>query len=133
MSGIVKKRRRLHSYLFAVCILLCNVAFSQDDDTIQYIHGLPESVEDTSQQIPQDFPPRDQFVEISIEQIPQELYETLTEQPLYKGWQNQVMLLDKNTGLYWLRMKTKDVVRLYGFNANGKSVSFNEITLKQNN
>jgi hypothetical protein len=130
---MVKKRLRLCFYLFVACILLCNVAFCQDDDTIQYIHGLPESVEDTSQQIPQDFLPRDQYLNISIEQIPQELYGTLTEQPLYKGWQNQVILLDKNTGLYWLRMRTKDVVRFYGFNANGKIVSYKETTLKQNN
>ena len=105
---------------------------AQDDDTIQYIHGLPETGEDTSQQVPQqDMAPADSMVEIGVEQLPRDLFKTLNKEPQFAGWQNDVLQLDKNTGLYWLHMRRGNVVRSYGFNQHGKPVSMTEKTIQE--
>jgi hypothetical protein len=118
------------SFLFVLSVSL--TVFSQDDDTIQYIHGLPETGEDTAQQIiTQDFAPADSVVEVSVEQIPQALFKTLSEGPQYAGWQNHIIQLDKNTELYWLHIRSGRNVRSYGFSPNGKPVSYRETTLKE--
>jgi hypothetical protein len=113
-------------------ILATGAASAQDDDTISYVHGLPVTGEDSAQQVPQDdLHPPDSIVQISAKQIPKPLLRTLNETALYKGWQNQVVQFDKNTGLYWLHMRDKTIVRSYGFDNRGKPVSFQERTVKE--
>jgi hypothetical protein len=102
-------------------------ARGQDDDTIKYVHGLPVTGEDTLQQVPpDDVAPVDSIVQLSAEQIPRELFRELNENPLYKGWQNHTLQIDKNTGLYWLHIRDRETVRSYGFNRDGKPVSVRE-------
>ena len=121
-----------HCIVFLLSVLAYFPGISQDDDTIQYIHGLPETGEDTAQQVPQeDLAPADSMVQIGVDQVPRELLKTLTKEPQFSGWQNDVLLLDKNTGLYWLHMKRGNVRRSYGFNNNGKPVSMNEKTIHE--
>jgi hypothetical protein len=113
-------------------VLACFPVLGQDDDTLQYIYGLPETGEDTSQQIPQhDLAPADTMVQIGVEQVPRELLRTLSKEPQFAGWQNDVLQLNKNTGLYWLHMRRGNVMRSYGFNRHGKPVSMNEKTIQE--
>ena len=114
--------------LVLALIICCPISvFAQDDDTIQFHHGLPEEQEDTVSKIQQqDFKPTDNFVEISAEQVPQELYKTLNREKLFKGWEHQVLQLDKNTGTYWLQIKDNARVRSYGLTAEGKIISVRE-------
>ena len=119
--------------LIVTLYLVSHVALCQDDDTIQYHHGLPETVEDTAQEIPQsDFNPKDSRVEISVEQLPQDVVKTLDKGPQYKGWQDGIILFDKKTELYWLQLKNDNSVRSYGFDKKGNSVSVQEKDFQDN-
>jgi hypothetical protein len=113
-----------------ILVIIPIIVCAQDDDTIQYIHGLPVTGEDTLQQIPQeDLAPADSVAQISPEQLPRELLRTLNGDSIYRGWQKHSIQLDKNTGLYWVHIRESTRVRSYGFNANGKQVSIRERTI----
>lgn len=117
---------------FIFCTSISVTAFGQDDDTINYVHGLPETEDIRASDFPEhDFGPKDSVVTLSVDQLPRELTETLEEQPQYKGWRKETIVLDKNTGLYWLHIKDTTTVRSYGFNANGKPVAVRERTAKK--
>jgi hypothetical protein len=108
-------------------LLLALAAGAQDDDTIRFIHGLPETGEDTSQQIPQeDLGAKDSIVQISHEQIPHALLRTLSREPQYKGWETDGLELDNNTKVYWIHITDKNTIRSYGFRDNGQLVSVRE-------
>jgi hypothetical protein len=113
--------------VFFTCLSGSTAVYSQDDDTIQYIHGLPETGEDTLQAPPRDdFQPTDSFVEIAVEQLPQALVKTLNDDAVYAGWENSIVQLDKNTGNYWIQIQKGDVIRYFCFNQQGKIVSMDE-------
>lgn len=104
------------------------LAYGQDD-SLRYIRGLPQHGDDTVQQVPEpDYQPRDNFVEIANEQLPPAVYKTLEEGPQYHGWQDAPLMLDKNTGLYWIHFTDDSTTRSYGFNKNGDPVSVRERT-----
>lgn len=111
-------------------LLTAFAAYAQDDDTVQYIHGLPQTGEDTVQQeIPQDdVAPTDSIVQLSPEQLPRELAKALGENPLYKGWEKSTIQLDRNTGLYWLHIRDQRTTRSYGFDDEGHPVTIREKT-----
>jgi hypothetical protein len=117
-------------FLLAVlCFVSSQAAFSQDDDTIQFIHGLPETGEDTSQQLPQqDAPPADREVEVTLQQLPSALRETLAERPEYKGWQKATITLQKNTGYYIISIADSVRVRQFLLDKDGNQLSMNEKT-----
>ena len=124
----------MKTLIISIALLLCAPVFGicQDDDSIQYIHGLPETVEDTAQAVDQeDFLPADSLVEISPEQLPRELFRTLNEEPQFEGWENGNIQRDKNTKLFWLHLRSDSVSRSYGFAPNGKVVSVEEKSLKE--
>jgi hypothetical protein len=120
---------------YAICtfiLLISLTVHGQNDDTVQYIHGLPETGEDTSQQIPQeDIAPAHSLVDISVEQLPNELFKKLNDEPQFKGWQAGIIQFDRNTRLYWVRIKEDSVIRSYGFNGQGKPVSVREKNILQ--
>jgi hypothetical protein len=119
-------------FLFLLISLAAQTSVAQDDDSITFVHGLPITGEDSAQDVPAyDFAPTDSLVRITAEHIPGALRKTLSEEPLFKGWQRDTIILDKNTGLYWLHRKAGTGIRSYGFNSSGKQVSFRERTLKE--
>jgi hypothetical protein len=94
---------------------------AQDDDTIAFKHGLPETGEDTATVV--GLRPDGELVQISAEQVPQALYKHLNSEPQFKNWANHVLLLDKKTERYWLRMKRNDTLHTYVFAPDGTTVS----------
>jgi hypothetical protein len=115
--------------LTSLLFFLAIAAYGQDDDTVQYIHGLPQTGEDTVQQTPRDdIAPADSIVQLSPEQLPRDLIKALDENPLYKGWEKSTIQIDKNTGLYWLHIRDRQTVRSYGFDDEGHPVSIREKT-----
>jgi hypothetical protein len=118
---------QIKSAICTLMLLLSLTMYGQDDDTVQYIHGLPETGEDTSQRIPQeDLAPAHSLVNISVQQIPKDLFKKLNDEPQFEGWQAGIIQLDKNTGLFWIHIKADSVTRSYGFNAEGKPVTVRE-------
>lgn len=115
--------------LFLTILSVCG----QDDDTVQYIHGLPQTGEDTVTQTitKDDVAPTDSIVQLSVEQLPRELVKALNDNSLYKGWEKHTLQIDKNTGLYWLHIRDRRRVRSYAFDGEGHVVSVNERTLSK--
>jgi hypothetical protein len=115
---------------YAICtfmLLISLMVHGQDDDTVQYIHGLPETGEDTAQQLPpEDVAPARALKEIPAEQLPSELFKKLNEEPQFRGWQAGIIQFDRNTNLFWVHIKEDSVMRSYGFNGEGKPVSVRE-------
>jgi hypothetical protein len=96
----------------------------QDDDTIRYVHGLPETGEDTLGT--SKTPPSHNLVPVSVQQVPPALHETLDSDRLFLNWRNEEILFDKNTGLYWIRFHRAGVIRSYGIARNGTVVRVEE-------
>jgi hypothetical protein len=115
-------------FLIAVlCFVSSQTAFSQDDDTIQFFHGLPETGEDTSQQLPQqDVPPINREVDVTLKQLPSPLRQTLAERPEYKGWEKATITLQKNTGYYMVNIADSVRVRQFLLDKDGNQLSMNE-------
>jgi len=120
---------------YAICTFMLFISLTvrgQDDDTVQYIHGLPETGEDTSQQIPQeDISPAPSLVDVSVEQLPKEMFKKLNDEPQFKGWQAGLIQYDKNTRLFWVHIKEDSVMRSYGFSGEGKPLSVREKDILQ--
>lgn len=99
-----------------------------DDDTIQYSHGLPITGEDTLSQAVDsiDREPKDIEIRLEPDQLPTALRRTLKRGEQYKGWERSAIFIQKNTGLYVVRITEGATTRIYRFNRNGKAVSYDE-------
>lgn len=112
-------------------IFLFQVASAQDDDTVRYIHGLPVTGEDTlSQRDTVDQLPRDILIPVPANEIPRHLQKTLKDDQ-YEGWENSGVLLQRNTGLYVVRIAAGETTTTYLFTRKGRVVSFGERTNRQ--
>jgi hypothetical protein len=113
--------------LIALCFFTCGVclaSFAQDDDTIAFKHGLPETGEDTA--AAPGLEPDASFIQISPEQVPQPLYNYLNSEPQFNKWTENVLLFDRKTNRYWLRMTNGKSLRTFIFTPDGKTVSIDE-------
>ena len=118
--------------VLTLILVVVTAARAQDDDTLQFVHGLPLTGEDTVQATPQqDLAPTDSIVNLSAEQIPTPLYKELDDGPQYRGWRKGLLQLDRNTGLYWIHIDDGKVRRSYGFSKDGKPVSVNEKNISE--
>src|SRR3989337_3846222 len=80
--------------------------FSQEDST-QYINGLPVSEYDTVQQfLPGDLEPKNRLTEVPPNALPSAVLEALKKEDQYKGWQDSTVYFESNTGLYLVPVKT---------------------------
>jgi hypothetical protein len=112
---------------YALICLLSSALYAQDDDTIQFIQGLPVIEEDTVQQVPQpDVTPYQNKQIIKPQQLPPGVRNALNKDSLFVNWQREEILVDKNTGLYWINFNIENKRRSYGFNSRGDIVSFKE-------
>jgi hypothetical protein len=108
-------------------IVFATALYAQDDDTIQFIQGLPVMDEDTVQHIPQpDVAPYFNKKSIRPQQLPRRVRNALNTNDLFVNWQNEKITVDNNTGLYWIVFSNENKVRSYGFNSRGDIVSFSE-------
>lgn len=105
--------------------------FSQADST-RYINGLPVSEDDTVQQFPQaDLGPKNKLTAVPVNKLPSRLLEVLESEDQYKGWQDSTIYFEKNTGLYLVPVKYKEGVKIFGLSENGDPVTFDEITVQE--
>jgi hypothetical protein len=117
--------------IFAVCLLMASLpVVAQDDDTIQFIHCLPETGEDTAQQTAHEGAlPSGHVVAVTVQQVPQPLYNALDKEKMFKGWRSQEILFDKDSKLYWINFIDGNIRRSYAFDAKGHIVTLREVTL----
>ena len=101
-------------------------AQSDASDSTEYIFGLPVTNDDTIRQPFPDRPPKDVLVRIPENEIPKRLRKSLEIDDLYKGWERRGIFRDRNTGLYIISIRDKTSTRTYGFNENGKPITFDE-------
>jgi uncharacterized protein (DUF1330 family) len=120
-SGPMLSRLLFCSFLFTSVI-----AYSQDDDTIQFVQGLPVTGEDTSQNEYQSGLNTANLTKLTPEQIPPKLLRTLKKDSLFANWKNGEVYLDEKTGLYWIEFSEGNVVRTFGLSARGHPVTIRE-------
>lgn len=116
--------------LIIFIFLSTHLLFAQDDDTIQFKQGLPETFEDSAgyDKVQKDFPPSD-FVKVTPEQIPSDLRSRLEKDELFSNWESQAIYFDQDSELYWLEFRKDETVRRYAFNKQGDPVSIREISV----
>lgn len=104
-------------------------AQAQNDSTTQYIQGIPVTDDDTVQNFPrEDVYPINKLIVIPDDQLPGKLRKALNKDSQYEGWNKMPVYFDKNTSLYIVQVGEGLDVKRYGFNKNGKPVTFSEYT-----
>ena len=118
--------------IFIAAFCSCTAALGQTDvaDTVEYVHGLPVTGEDTITENDNDL--REEFLEkIPKQHIPKQLIKTLRDDALYGGWERNPVYRNRKTGLYIVTvMESDSVKRVFGFNDNGKAITFDESTVQ---
>lgn len=118
--------------MLSLCFFATNWLFAQGDDSIQFIHGLPVTGEDTAQPVPQtDYAPEDNMVRVHPDSIPSPIAEAWDEFAPLKNWRNETIVFDRNTELYWIRIKQDSTLRSYGYTREGHPVSIKEKSADQ--
>lgn len=114
---------------FALSVLPVAASLAQEDDTIQFIQGLPEAGTDSSlyDDVRLDDPPA-HFRKVDPAGIPAELREELEQNSLFQGWRERPVWLDEKTGLYWIDLAEGGDVRSYGLDSEGQTVSVKQKT-----
>lgn len=79
-------------------------------------------------EIPKDLPPKRDLALVSKDTIPTRLRRTLNGSELYEGWENLPIYIDRNTSLYMLYLKKDRTISIYGFNENGKPITYDAYT-----
>ncbi len=95
-------------------------------DSTEYRFGLPISNDDTTGTVRADEDPANAWILLQPNQLPKALVHTLRKNDLYKGWERSRLYYDKKIDTYLVRMKDGSSVRTYGFNKNGRPVSFSD-------
>lgn len=76
-----------------------------------------------SKELPHDLNPQKDWERVYAEDLPPKLVKILQNEPQYQGWEEQPVYLDKNTGLYHVRLVDANEVRKYGFDKKGHVVT----------
>lgn len=95
-------------------------------DSTEFAYGLPISDDDTVRQVRSEDDPRNLWRGLTPSEIPSKLQHTLNSESLFAGWKKSQLYYDERAELYLVRIREKTSVRTYGFNANGKPVTFTE-------
>lgn len=70
-------------------------------------------------------------VEIPPDQLPQKIQKTLDGNDLYKGWKYSPLYFNAKANLYTLYVKKDSTITSYGFNDNGKVVTYDSYTIHE--
>ena len=109
----------------AFILLAISAAFSQDDTT-QFINGLPVTEDDTARAVPPDLGPKNRVTAVPEQNIPAGLLKVLREDEQYQGWQDTTVYFEQNTGLYLVPVKYEKGVKIFGLTKNGNPVTYRE-------
>jgi|GEM_PF-5513888 len=111
------------------CVLLVLQTHGQDDST-QYIDGIPVTESDTARDFPSnDFYPKDHHELIQRTKLPVQLRKVLDHNSLYHGWQQFPVYLDKNSNLYMIRIKQENILKVFGLDDHGNVVTYDEVEI----
>jgi hypothetical protein len=119
--------------LIAGLFFITRLPAQESRDSTRYIQGLPVTGQeyDTLNRSTEDRPPKDLLIEIPKDQIPSKLRETLDKEEEYKDWANFPVFQNRNTKLYEISITRGNTTRTYGFNENGKVITFGETTKRK--
>jgi hypothetical protein len=116
-------------FIFSISILFITlgVCVGQDDDTIQYIQGLPETGERS------DRPPHSpdeidasQLIKALPGDLPAELLKELDKDDLFHNWRDHPVFFDRKLKLYRIETHYRESKRFYILNRDGKVISIQE-------
>ena len=117
--------------LGAALLLSSATAVCAQEDSTRYIFGLPVTEDDTAGQVvTNDLEPKNRYTPVPANDLPEKLRNVLQNEEQYRGWQDSTVYLERNTGLYLVPVKYDEGVKLFGFNANGHPVTYNEIVIR---
>jgi hypothetical protein len=103
-------------------------AAQQQDSTI-YVNGIPVSEDDTVANFPQtDFFPKENHRRVGTEKIPSKLRKALDTKPQFRKWEQTGVYFDTNTKLYIVKVPLENGYRIFGLDADGKPVTFDEVS-----
>jgi len=114
-------------FIAALVMLSMNIRAQETDSTV-YRFGLPVNDDDTTEQLLQDDQvPGNEWKRISVDDLPSEVLEAITEGKQYQGWRDSTVYFEKNTGHYLVPVEAEDGLRIYGLNEDGEPVTFDMI------
>jgi len=70
-------------------------------------------------------------VEVPPEELPQKIQKTLDGNDLYKGWRYAPVYFDRKANLYTLYVKKDSTITAYGFNDQGRGVTYDSYTVRE--
>lgn len=115
--------------LLLVAFMLSAAELPGQNDSTKYRFGLPVSEDDTTRNFPPtDLDPETRMLAVPASELPAKVLESLTTEDQYKGWRDTTVYFEKNTGLYRVPVKSKDGIRIFGLNREGKPVTFDIVT-----
>jgi hypothetical protein len=119
-----------HLLLFCLFLIPGWVVVQAQNDSTVYIHGLPVSGDDTVQHFPKnDLPPNNNIVIIPENQLPSSLLKALNKDKRYSGWKAFPVYYNTSTEVYNVTVKNAADTTYYGFNSNGKPVTYGRNTI----
>lgn len=97
------------------------------DTTTVYLHGIPVSEDDTVSNFPgRDLAPSNQYRKVEYPSLPAGLSKELNNNKIFEGYDRQRIFFDPLNKRYYVYIRLKDIVRIYGLSAEGKVLTFDE-------
>jgi hypothetical protein len=114
---------------FGLVIFTSNVHAQTEADSTTYVHGLPVDEDDTVATFPQtDFYPNENVVKVSYETLSKKFKKGVSKIDQFAGWEKSPIYFDKNTNRYLIEMREGNDIKIYGFNENGRPVTYDEVS-----
>ncbi|HYG04587.1 MAG TPA: hypothetical protein VD927_19200 [Chryseosolibacter sp.] len=111
---------------FTLIVVMCFGQTNSDTSTI-YRNGLPISEDDTVTNFPGvDFEPLNHYNKIKFEALPQKLQEELQSNSRFSGWRDSLLYFDEVNDRYYVAIPVDSMVQIFGFDARGNVVTFDE-------
>jgi hypothetical protein len=115
----------------AILVFTCVVHAIAQDDSTQYINGIPVTEQDSvDNPPPADLFPKENHQLVPRQKLPKKLLEALTEKSQFNGWEKTGVYLDTNTGLYIVTIPLDRGRKVFGLDKKGKTVTYDEVSEK---
>lgn len=120
-----KDMKKLVGWMAGLLVSMSLYGQKAGDSTIYY-NGIP-IYEDSVQNSPQqDLAPYDRYVAVPNDRLPKALKRQLTKHDRFNGWNQFPVLLDTNTDVYLIRVRNHHIIRMFGLDAEGRPVTYDE-------
>lgn len=85
---------------------------------------IPDPQSKYNNELPHDIGAQKDSVMLTGKQIPKKLLRTLNRDQRYTGWEDDGIYLNTNTNVYMLYLTQDSLVTKYGFDKQGKTISY---------